>query len=189
MCGGVRISAHPSRSGNTLRLATRGKGTKSLSTDQEPAPMLVGTSWTLAWDVGADGSEHPAPQPVVLVVRADGSFIEGLSCGRLSGAAQISSLTIRFTKVSRIGCASGTDAASQSCLPWSWRAETTLTQSEAPSSSSTARTANSWSPSLEIPGNDVRTLAAPAAGFRSAAQSPSVAQAVSRLSLLTLMRV
>jgi hypothetical protein len=151
--------------------------------------MLVGTSWTLAWDVGADGSEHPAPQPVVLVVRADGSFIEGLSCGRLSGAAQISSLTIRFTKVSRIGCASGTDAASQSCLPWSWRAETTLTQSEAPSSSSTARTANSWSPSLEIPGNDVRTLAAPAAGFRSAAQSPSVAQAVSRLSLLTLMRV
>jgi hypothetical protein len=105
-----------SRSGNTLTLATLGKGTLSLSTDQEPAPMLVGTSWTLAWDVGADGSEHPAPQPVFLVVRANGSFIEGLSCGRLSGTAQVSPLTIRFTKVSRIGCASGTDAASQVVL-------------------------------------------------------------------------
>jgi META domain len=105
-----------SRSGNTLTLTTPGKGMLHLSTDQKPAPMLVGTSWTLAWDLDAEGSEHPAAQAVGLVIHADGSFTAGLSCGSLSGTAQVSSLTIRFTKVSSAGCASGTDAASQVVL-------------------------------------------------------------------------
>jgi hypothetical protein len=105
-----------SRSGNTLTLTTPGKGMLSLSTDQQPAPMLVGTSWTLTYAVGGDAGAQPAPPPASLVVRADGSFTEELSCGRLSGTAQVSSLTIRFTKVSLTGCASGTDAASQVVL-------------------------------------------------------------------------
>lgn len=105
-----------SRSGDILTLTTQGKGTLHLSTNRARAPMLTGTSWRLAYYVGADGREYPALSPVRLTVEDDGSFTAGLSCGGLIGTAHVSLQTIRIDTVSRTSCAAGPDPASRVVL-------------------------------------------------------------------------
>jgi hypothetical protein len=100
-----------SRDGDALTLTTPGKGSLTLTANNEPAPMLVGTTWKLAAYTGTDAFEHEAAHPVDLVVHPNGTFTAGLACGRVHGTARVSPQGIRFVKVFPSRCAGGPEAA------------------------------------------------------------------------------
>jgi hypothetical protein len=102
--------------GDVLTLATPGKGSVQLATNGQPAPMLSGTRWRLAWYTGTDAFGRGARQHLDLTVRSSGSFTARLSCGALTGTARLFPARIRSIKVSRTSCTERPNPASRVVL-------------------------------------------------------------------------